>query len=73
MKTIKVGVAGLGFIGPAHVEALRRLPNIEVVAVSDVTDKVAGEKAQESGIGHFYGDFDSLIHHPGIDISLIEY
>ncbi len=24
MNTIKVGVAGLGFIGPAHVEALRR-------------------------------------------------
>ena len=30
MKKIKVAVVGTGFIGPAHIEALRRLPNIEV-------------------------------------------
>ncbi|MFC2125969.1 Gfo/Idh/MocA family protein [Bacteroidota bacterium] len=67
MKTIKVGVAGLGFIGPAHVEALRRLPNIEVIAVSDISDNEAGKKAEELGINHYYGDYESLIHHPGID------
>jgi len=26
MKTIKVEVAGLEFIGPAHIEARRRIP-----------------------------------------------
>jgi len=31
-----VGVAGLGFIGPAHIEALRRIPGIEVVAISGI-------------------------------------
>jgi len=67
MKTIKVGVAGLGFIGPAHVEAIRRLPNIDVVAVSDISDEEAGNKAEGLGISHYYGDFKSLIHHPGID------
>ena len=67
MNTIKTAVTGLGFIGPAHVEALRRLPGIEVVAISDVSIEVAEKKAEELGIKHFYSDFDELINHPGID------
>ena len=38
MKTYKAGVIGTGFIGVAHVEALRRLGNIEVVAITDTQD-----------------------------------
>ncbi len=67
MKTIKAAVAGLGFIGPAHVEALRRIPGIEVVAISDVSLEVAEKKAEDLGIKHFYNDFDELINHPGIE------
>ena len=63
MKTIKTAVAGLGFIGPAHVEALRRIPGIEVVAISDVSIQVAEKKADELGIKHFYSDFYELISH----------
>ena len=35
MKTFKAGVVGTGFIGVAHVEALRRLGNVEVLAITD--------------------------------------
>ncbi|MDZ7605877.1 MAG: Gfo/Idh/MocA family oxidoreductase [Cyclobacteriaceae bacterium] len=48
MKKIKVAVAGLGFIGPAHIEALRRIPNIEVVAISDI-DRETAEKSISAG------------------------
>ena len=41
MNKIRVAVAGLGFIGPAHIEALRRIPNIEVVAMSDIDEETA--------------------------------
>ena len=67
MKTIKTAVAGLGFIGPAHVEALRRIPGIEVVAISDVSLEIAEKKAEDLGIKHYYDDFDELISHPGIE------
>jgi len=67
MKLIRTAVAGLGFIGPAHVEALRRIPGIEVVAISDISEEVAEQKAEELGIKHFYDDFDELINHPGIE------
>ena len=62
MKKLKVAVAGLGFIGPAHIEALRRIPNIEVVAVSDVNEEIAQRKAAELGIEKSTANFDALIN-----------
>ncbi|AWV97271.1 Gfo/Idh/MocA family protein [Arcticibacterium luteifluviistationis] len=50
MAKIKVGVVGTGFIGPAHIEALRRLPNVEVVALCEVSQELADQKAAELGI-----------------------
>ena len=41
---------GPGFIGPAHIEALRRLPNIEVVALCEANIELANEKASQLGI-----------------------
>ncbi|MBR9998716.1 MAG: Gfo/Idh/MocA family oxidoreductase [Cyclobacteriaceae bacterium] len=67
MKTIKTAVAGLGFIGPAHVEALRRIPGIEVVAISDFSDEVARQKSHDLGVDHYYSDFNGLINHKGLE------
>lgn len=50
MAKIKVGVVGTGFIGPAHIEALRRLPNVEVVALCEVNIELASAKAAQLGI-----------------------
>lgn len=60
MNRIKVAVVGTGFIGPAHVEALRRLPNIEVAALCEATIELAEEKANAMGIPRFY-IFDELL------------
>lgn len=65
MNKIKVGVVGTGFIGPAHIEALRRLPNIEVVALCEVTAELAREKADALGIERSY-IFDELIQQDDI-------
>ena len=61
MKTIKVGVSGLGFIGPAHIEALRRIPGIEVVAVSESSEELAKSKAEQLGIPKYFGNFNDLL------------
>jgi predicted dehydrogenase len=60
MSKIKVGVVGTGFIGPAHIEALRRLPNVEVVALCEVTAELARQKADGLGIDRAY-TFDELL------------
>ena len=34
MNKIRFGILGSGFMGRTHIEAIRRLPNAEVVAVT---------------------------------------
>ena len=50
MDAIGVGVIGAGFIGPAHIEALRRLPRISVVALAGSDGPTARAKAELLGI-----------------------
>jgi predicted dehydrogenase len=61
MKKLKVAVAGTGFIGPAHIEALRRLPDIEVVGLTDVTPEIAKQKAEQLGVEKAYANYDELL------------
>ena len=67
MKKIKVGIAGTGFIGPAHIEALRRIPNVEVVALSHFPLDEAEAKAVGLGVAGF-GDFETMLQDPEIDV-----
>jgi predicted dehydrogenase len=61
MRKQKVAIAGLGFIGPAHIEALRRIPNIEVVAINDIDEETAKAKALELGVSFSTADLDQLL------------
>lgn len=65
MEKIKVAVVGTGFIGPAHIEALRRLPNVEVVALCEFTQELAEQKAQQMGIPRAYV-FEDLLQQEDI-------
>jgi predicted dehydrogenase len=66
-QTIKAAIVGTGFIGPAHLEALRRLPNVEVVALCEVTQELANEKAKILGIPRAY-TFDEMLKQDDIDV-----
>jgi predicted dehydrogenase len=62
MKKIKVVVAGVGFIGPVHIESLRRLGNVEVVSIFYPKEKEAKEKAEALNVSGSYSDFDTMLH-----------
>lgn len=68
MQKIKVGVIGTGFIGPAHIEALRRLGFVEVAALSDINLEVAQQKAELLSIDKAYGDYRELLKDPEIQV-----
>ncbi|MCA9261834.1 MAG: Gfo/Idh/MocA family oxidoreductase [Planctomycetales bacterium] len=68
MSRIKAGIIGTGFIGPAHVEALRRLGNVEVAAVAERDAQLAAAKAAELSIPKSYGDYHELLADPDIDV-----
>lgn len=66
-RTIGVGVAGTGFIGPAHVEGLRRNA-IQILGLLGSTKEKTEQKAAELGIPRAYGSLDDLLADPGIDV-----
>jgi predicted dehydrogenase len=66
-QTIGVGVAGTGFIGPAHVEGLRR-NGIQVLGLAEQTREKAAQKAAEMGIPRIYDSLDAMLMDPEIDI-----
>lgn len=64
MKKFKVGLIGLGFIGTAHLEALRRLGFIDVVAVAEKDL----EKAKSTNVPKVYERWEDLISDPEVEI-----
>lgn len=68
MKTINTGVIGTGFIGPAHVEALRRLGCVNVLALGEAGEDLARKKADSLCIPKAYGDYKKLLADPEIEV-----
>ena len=59
-SSITAGVAGTGFIGPVHVEGLRRL-GVRVKGISSATLELAEEARQELNLSHAYPDFQAML------------
>ena len=68
--SIGVGVAGTGFIGPAHVEALRR-NGIQVLGLAENTREKAEQRAAELGIPRLYGTLEEMLADPDIPTTYI--
>jgi len=66
-RKIKVGVIGCGFVGKIHIEALRRLGFIDVVALAERDQATAAAKAKELSVPQAYGDYQDLISCKEID------
>lgn len=68
MRKINVGIIGTGFSAVSHIEALRRLPQVQIVAIASSSQEKAREKAKQFGIPKAYGDYDALIHDPEVEV-----
>jgi predicted dehydrogenase len=66
MKSFGVAVAGTGFIGPVHVEALRRIGQ-RVVGILGSTPEKSRAAATALGIPRGYADFAELLADPTVD------
>ncbi|WP_144604021.1 Gfo/Idh/MocA family protein [Algoriphagus algorifonticola] len=66
-QTIKAAIVGTGFIGPAHLEALRRIPNVMVTGLVEVNQELAEEKARLLGIPNAY-TFEDMLKLSEIDV-----
>lgn len=66
-KKLKIGVVGLGFIGPAHIEGIRR-QGVEVHGIAEFTPELAREKAKELNIPVAYSSYEEMLADPDIDV-----
>jgi predicted dehydrogenase len=68
MKKIGMGIIGPGFVATHHIDAVRRLGNVEVVALAGSTQQSADAKAHELRIDRAYGHYQDLIEDPEIQV-----
>jgi predicted dehydrogenase len=68
MKRIKTGIIGTGFVGTVHIDALRRLGFVDVVAVAEANDELAQKKAADFFIPRAYGNYQDLINDPDVQV-----
>jgi len=68
MKKINVAVIGSGFMGAAHIEALRRIPGINVSALSSIDTPRAQELANQFDIPNVYEDWMDVVQDPDIEV-----
>ena len=65
MEKIRAGIIGVGFIGAVHIEQLRRLGNVEVVALAD--EAGAEQKAANLYVPKAYSDYKEMIEKENLD------
>ena len=68
MRGIGMGLVGPGFVGAHHVDAVRRLGFVDVVAVAASTEASARKKADALGIPKVYGSYEALAADPDIHV-----
>jgi len=68
LSHLRAGIIGTGFIGPVHLEALKRL-GVQVTAVCGST-KGALALAEKWGVSEAYGDYDyeAMFASPNVDV-----
>ena len=68
MRKIRAGFIGAGFVGPLHVEAVRRLGYVEVVALAASSPESAQTKAEALNIGRAYSTYQELLADPTVEV-----
>jgi predicted dehydrogenase len=68
MKKIGMGLVGPGFIATHHIDAVRRLGDVDLVALAGSTKESAARKAKQFGAGRAYSNYRDLIADPDVDV-----
>jgi predicted dehydrogenase len=68
MTRIGMGLVGPGFVGAHHIDAVRRLGFVDVVAIAASSDASAQRKAEALGVAKGYGSYEALIADPDVQV-----
>ena len=65
---VRTAIIGTGFMGRVHLEALRRVPGVDVAAIVGTTINKATALAEPFGVGIATDDVAAVLRDDGIDV-----
>ena len=68
---MKIGLAGQGAFGIKHLEAVAKIPGIEVITLTGGNQESTAEVAKKFGIPHYTGDIGESLKQPGLEAMLL--
>ncbi len=68
MKKLGMGLIGPGFVAGHHIDAVRRLGDVDVVAIAGSSQASVEKKAREYKVDRAYGDYHALLADPDIQV-----
>ena len=63
----RVAILGAGYIAPYHCDAIKLIPDVDVIAVCDLNMPRAQQLAASYGIDHVYEDLDEMLAREKLD------
>src|SRR5688572_8328803 len=63
-----MGIVGAGFVGPHHVDAVRRLGYVDIIAVAGSSEESGRRKAEQLGARRGYGSYTALLEDPEVEV-----
>lgn len=70
-KKVGIGLVGSQFVSTIHAEALKTVPDADIIAVASPTEAHAREFAQHHGIPHYFTDVHKMLTLNEIDMIVI--
>ena len=70
-RTLRFAVAGIGGMGRAHIEGIRRNALAELAAVFDINEEFVRQCAADCGLDRYYTDFDRMLAEEEIDVVIV--
>src|SRR5690349_17605565 len=70
-KVVKIVVAGQGAFGIKHLEALQKIPDVQVVSLTGGNQQQTEEVAKKFGIPHWTGDLAESLAQPGVEAAIL--
>lgn len=68
MKKLGMGLVGPGFIAAHHIDAVRRLGDVEIVGIAGSSLDSAKKRARELGVARAYANYQELLADPAVHV-----
>ncbi|PMQ05392.1 1,5-anhydro-D-fructose reductase [Dyella sp. AD56] len=68
MKRLGMGLVGPGFIATHHIDAVRRLGDVDVIGIAASSHDSAKKRARELNVGRAYASYVELLADPAVQV-----